>query len=266
MQYLFNKWDTLKEELKDRYLFIFLDFDGTITPIVDTPEKAILPEATKRLLDDISRNPRLKLAFISGRTLKDIKERVGLKNAIYSGNHGLELEGPKIKHEPIVSLRYKDILERIKDDLTQKLSPIKGALVEDKGLSLSIHYRLVAKEKVPFVKTAFHEAIILYLVRGKIKIKFGKKVLEVRPPDESDKGKMVLWLLTRQIFAANNESVYPVYIGDDVTDEDAFKALKDKGLTLFVGKPKKSYARYYVKNSNEVVKFLDEVAKLWKKL
>jgi len=265
MQYLFNKWDKLKEKLKDKYLFVFLDFDGTITPIVKTPEEAVLSEETKLLLEDMSNNPKLKLAFISGRTLKDIKDRVGLKNAIYSGNHGLELEGPKIKFESIVSPRYKMILEHIKDDLIQKLHSLKGVFIEDKGLSLSIHYRLVAEGKIPLVKTAFHETIILYLVRGKIKIKPGKKVLEIRPPSEWDKGKIVLWLLTRQLFTTKEDNVYSIYIGDDVTDEDAFKALKDKGLTIFVGKPKKSYAQYYVRNSNEVVKFLDNVSQLWKK-
>lgn len=189
MEYLFKHWDRLKEELSNRYIMLFLDYDGTLTLIVETPEKAILREETKGLLKKLSNSPRLKLAFISGRTLEDIKNKVGLKNVIYSGNHGLELEGPKIKFELLVSPRYKMILGHIKNDLQQKISSIRGAFVEDKGLSLSLHYRLVDKKNIPQVKTIFHETIILYLVRNKIKIKTGKMVLEVRPPSEWDKGK-----------------------------------------------------------------------------
>lgn len=266
MKNIFRHWDNLEKELNDKYIILFLDYDGTITPIVETPEKAVLSKETKQLLEGMSKNPRLKLVFISGRTLKDIKNRVGLKNAIYSGNHGLELEGPKIKFEFLVSPRYKMILEHIKEDLIQKLCPIKGVFVEDKGLSLSIHYRLVAKKNMSLIKTIFHETISQYLVREKIKIKPGKMVLEVRPVLEWDKGKIVLWLLRRQLFAAKDGNVSSIYIGDDLTDEDAFKALKNKGLTIFVGKPKKSYAQYYVRDSNEVIKFLYSVSQLWKKI
>ena len=146
--------------------------------------------------------------------------------------------------------------------MEQKISYIRGAFVEDKGLSLSLHYRLVDKKQVPQIKTIFHEAVILYLVRNKIKIKPGKMVLEVRPPAEWDKGKVVLWLLARRNFISGEKNVLPVYIGDDITDEDAFRALKRKGLTVFVGEPGDSKADYYLKNTEEVVKFLRLISDL----
>lgn len=259
MDYLFDKWNKTTEKLKDNFLFIFLDFDGTLTPITETPDKAVMSKEVKDILREISNKPTAKLAFISGRALEDIKNKIGLENVIYSGNHGLEIEGPKIKFKHLVSPKYKMILDRIRNDLQQKISTIRGVFVEDKGLSLSLHYRMADKNKIPQVKVIFHETIILYLVRNKIKIRAGKMVLEVRPPIEWDKGKIVLWLLTRQIFAARKANILPIYIGDDATDEDAFKALRNKGLTIFVGEPKESHAQYYLKSPKEVIDFLKRV-------
>lgn len=262
MKYLFNQWNTIKDQIKDKYLFIFLDFDGTLIPITQTPGKVILPKEVKELLKRLADNPRLKLALISGRAIEDVKNKIGLKNIIYSGNHGLEIEGPKINFKPVVSSRLKIIMERIKNNLKERISTVDGAFVEDKGPSLSLHYRLVNKSQIPLLKTIFHEAVILYLVQNKIKVKPGKMVLEVRPPVEWDKGKVVLWLLSRQAFALKKGNILPIYIGDDVTDEDAFKALKKKGLTIFVGEPKESCARYYLNTPEEVIDFLSRISEI----
>ncbi len=259
MDYVFDKWEKIKEKLSEKYLFILLDFDGTLVPMAKTPEKAELSGDVKALLGDIASSSRAKLAFISGRKIADIKSKIGLKNAIYSGNHGLEIEGPKIKFESVVTPKFRKVLEEIRDSLKAKISSFKGILIEDKGLSLSLHYRLVEKKQIPQVKTIFHETVILPLVRNKIRIKSGKMVIEVRPTVNWDKGKVVLWLLARQVFVSKTIQVFPVYIGDDLTDEDAFKALSKKGLTIFVGEPKESYAQYYLKNPGEVADFLKRI-------
>jgi len=262
MQYVFRSWDTLKEKLKGKYLFIFLDYDGTLTPIVKTPERAILSEETRGILKALSGNPCCKIAIISGRSLADVKNKLALKDVIYSGNHGLEIEGPKIRYITPVSVGYRKILDQIKDELGKKIVPFKGAFIEDKGLSLTLHFRLVNPSQVPMLKTAFHEAVILHLVANKIKVKAGKEVLEVRPILEWDKGKVVLWLLARQRFAKVGAEVLPVYIGDDLTDEDAFKALEHLGITIFVGKPKPSHAHYYLRDPDEVKELLRMIIKL----
>ena len=259
MEYLFNVWESVAKKIDKNNLFIFLDFDGTLTPIVATPKKAVLSETAKKLLTELSENPNIKLAFISGRRLEDIKSKIKIKNAIYSGNHGLQLEGPKIKFEPFISPRYRMIIDRIKSDLGQKIAHIQGAFVEDKGIILSLHYRLVDKKKIAELKTIFHETVILHLSSHKIEIKEGKMVLEVRPPVGWDKGKVVLWLMARQRFISGENKFLSVYIGDDVTDEDAFRALKNKGLTIFVGEPKPSEAAYYVKNTEEVVQLIKQI-------
>lgn len=264
MKYLFNHWDKLKEDLKNSRLMLFLDYDGTLTPIVDAPNRAVISKETRSLLYELSKKPDYKLVIISGRSLGDIKSIVGLKDIVYSGNHGLEIEGPKLKFKSVLPPGFKKIIKRIKLDLLGKLANIKGVILEDKGYTLSVHYRLVRKESIHLVITAFHEAIIYYLVSNKIKMNTGKMVLEVRPPIDWNKGRSVMWLLARQGFASKGVPILPVYIGDDLTDEDAFSVLRKKGLTIFVGRPKRSKAKYYLKNHKDVSKFLSMVNDLTK--
>jgi len=262
MEYLFSHWDKLKDRLNDKCILLFLDYDGTLAPIVETPDKAVISKEQKDLLDKLSTSSHCKVSIISGRALSDIKARVGLKDIIYVGNHGLEIEGPKIKFKSAVSLQYKHILNHIKDDLKFKLSTIKGVFIEDKELSLSVHYRLADRDQISKIKTILHEATIPYTVRDKIKVKLGKKVFEIRPALEWDKGKVVLWLLARWEFSLKDKPILPIYIGDDVTDEDAFRALKNKGLSIFVGEKGNSKAKYYLKDTEEVTELLRLIADL----
>lgn len=262
MDHLFFQLNKLKSALKDKFIFLFLDYDGTLTPIVQSPDKAVIHRTTIEILRGFSKIPNCRVAIISGRALKDIKNKIGLEGIFYAGNHGLEIDGPKLKFKTPVSLGYMTTLKKIKNILKKKLSKIKGVIIEDKGFTLSIHYRLVDAKDVRLVKTIFHEALAHYIVSNKIKIRPGKKVLEIRPPLEWDKGKIVLWLLARLKFALGKEPCVPIYIGDDITDEDAFRALKNTGLTVFVGHPENSHAKYYLKNTQEVTEFLGHILKI----
>ncbi|MFH1258198.1 MAG: trehalose-phosphatase [Elusimicrobiota bacterium] len=262
MRYLFNYWNNLKENMKDGSLYVFLDYDGTLTPLRKTPKEAVIPKETRKLLADLSKKRKCKLAIISGRALKDLKKTVGIKNIVYSGNHGLELEGRGLKFQSPISPNFKALVGRIKNGLKEEISDIKGALIEEKGFSLSLHYRLVAKNDLPLLKTIFRKNTASYLKRKQIKIESGKMVWEIRPAIKWDKGKVVLWILAQQKSGRTNKSIIPIYLGDDLTDEDAFKALKNKGLTVFVGKPRPSQAEYYLKNTQEVIKFLKQLLEL----
>lgn len=258
MEYLFSHWDKLKNRLSGKSISLFLDYDGTLTPIAETPEKTVISREAKDLLNKLSKSKKshCSVAIISGRSLSDIKTIVGIKDITYAGNHGLEIEGPKIKFESQVSPRLKSVIRNIAVDIKKRLSGIKGALIEDKGLTLSIHYRLVDKEDMPAFEKIISEVTNPYAVRDKIKINSGKKVYEIKPPVQWDKGKVVLWLMARQQFVSGENKILPVYIGDDVTDEDAFRVLKKKGLTIFVGEPGNSAADYYLKDAQEVARFL----------
>ena len=242
-------------KLTGKPIFLFLDYDGTITPIRQNPSLGLISKRAKNLLCRVSENPSCRVAVISGRSLKDVRRLVGIDNVIYGGNHGLELAGPQVRFRPPVTEKNKGTLKKIKRDLHNKLRCVKGVLIEDKVLSLSVHYRLVSPKNVGLVKATFSQATEHYLSRKEIQIRPGKKVLEVFPPVDWGKGKAVQWLL-QNISFQNNARATPIYIGDDVSDEDAFKLLKDSGLTIFVGKPKKSNAQYYVTGFREVLKFL----------
>lgn len=259
MRYLFSNLKKINESLKGKYLFLFLDCDGTLAPIADTPDQAVVSKKTKALLNSLADKTNCKIAIISGRELDNLKKKINLKNLIYSGNHGLQIDGPGIKYKLDIPVGYKKVLQLIKNQLKDKLSGIKGVIIEDKKFSLSLHFRIAGLKQVPFIKKAFYESTFVYAAKNKIIIKKGKMLLEIRLPIEWDKGEVVLWLLARQKNLLKTKKIVPIYIGDDITDEDAFKALKNKGLTIFVGKPGNSQAKYYLKNPQEVSKFLSWV-------
>ncbi len=262
MEYLFDQWDQIKKKLTNKHLFLFFDYDGTLTPIVKTPQQAVISKKVKGLLKELLRKPGLALAIISGRQLKDIKNIVGLKDIIYAGNHGLEIQGPKIKFESQVSPRIKSVIHNIYEKMVASFSGIKGVLLEDKGLTISVHYRLVNNKDMQGFLSLFSQITGPFTVNNSIKINEGKKVYEIRPMVAWDKGKTVLWLLARQQFLVGEDKVFPVYFGDDLTDEDVFKVLKNKGLTVFVGQPGISKALYYVKSTAGVTQFMKQVLEL----
>lgn len=264
MRYLFEEWGRLKKTLSDKFIFLFLDYDGTLTPLVDNPQEAHLPSEIRELLRKLNDAPRCKIVIASGRKLEDLKKRVGLEGVLYVGNHGLEIEGTKINFKSPLSLHYIEALQGIKKDLASKIiSAINGAFIEDKGLALTLHYRLVDKKDIPRLRDLFHQAMVTYLEKDKIRLKDAKMAFEIRPPVAWDKGKVALWLLARQHFMLKDKiNVLPLYIGDDVTDEDAFKALKNKGVTVRVDGGAGSSAKYFVKDTSEVFRLLEEIEKV----
>lgn len=264
MKYLYSHLSTVLKKLKGKPLFLFLDYDGTLTPIVESPNKAVISPETKKLLRNLLKTNKCRLVVISGRKLKDIKKLVGLRHIIYVGNHGFEIEGADFRFKYPMPSKYKKALKQIGSELRKKLSNIKGILIENKRYSVCLHYRLVKSSFIPKLRSCFHRLIARYLRQKVVVVYRGKAVLEVRPNLNWNKGKSVLWLFQQIRSIKENEFIYPVYIGDDVTDEDAFKILKTKGLTIYIGKPKKSYAKFYLYNSNEVSGFLKQVLEVVK--
>jgi len=261
MRNVFYHWDEFEKKLSNKYIMLFLDYDGTISPIAGTPDKAVISRKTRQLLKKLSVHPRRKVAIISGRALKDIQNKIGLKSVIYAGNHGLEIEGPKVKFRHRPAPEYRAIIRNIDNGLKRELRGIKGVLIENKAICLSLHYRLARIKDVPRIKAIFKAVTLPYVVSEKVKISAGKKMLEVRPPVSWNKGSVAMWLLARQRVFLRGKSITPIYIGDDLTDEDAFRALAKSGITVFVGKSGLSGAKYYLKNTGEVIKFLTLMAR-----
>ncbi|MFA5144107.1 MAG: trehalose-phosphatase [Candidatus Omnitrophota bacterium] len=267
MKYLFSYQKNIEKTLSGKFIYLFLDYDGTLAPIANIPDRAVMSGRVRKLLRRLSKTPNCKIAIVSGRKLRDLEKRIRLKNIVYVGNHGFEIKGPKIKFESNIPAQYRRSLEEIKVKLQKRLSAIEGSIIEDKGLSLGVHYRLVAKKNIPAVKNIFYAITLGYEVKNIIIVKTGKMALEIRSPIAWDKGKVVLWLLNRCKFVIRNKEIkaFPVYIGDDTTDEDAFCVLKNKGLTIFVGKPENTKARFYLKGTQDVVVFLAKVLKILNK-
>ena len=251
MDYLFDRIEKILARLKRaKCIFFFLDYDGTLTPIVSSPEQAILSEETKALLLDLKKNPKFLLAIVSGRSLRDIRKLVSLKRIYYVGNHGLEIFTPKKGTKQLIPEEVFRELARIRNRLNSEMKDIEGILIEDKGSILTIHYRNVDPKCVPPILMALKQEI-----KGSkipLGLGYGKMVFEIRPQSTANKGTAVLELLNQ----IDRDEILPLYIGDDQTDEDAFKALKKIGITIFVGLPSHSSAQYYVEDSSEVHQFL----------
>jgi trehalose-phosphatase len=239
--------------------FLFLDYDGTLTPIVKRPALAVLSKSRRKALAGLAQNPHIAVAVISGRMLSDLKRRVGLKGIYYAGNHGFEIEGPKVKLTHPKALRAKPLLRKIKSELRRQLGDIKGIIIEDKILTLSLHYRLVPAKDFKRIEKQFPKIVGPYRKTKKVRVTHGKKVFEIRPNIAWDKGKAVLWFLKK---VAKKTKAIPIYIGDDVTDEDAFKALKKKGVTIRVGRSKKSAAQKFIRDVDAVYNFIESLQKM----
>jgi len=250
-EYAFDRMDRILKRLARRKPFFFLDYDGTLSPIVDTPDEATLPPRMKRLLRELSSS--YPVTIITGRTLDDIRKRVGIKNIIYAGNHGAEIwENGQTAHiqQPEQELfLIREVLEK----LTESLSDIKGVYVEDKGITVSIHYRNVWTKDISEVFSRFWSIMKGY--EGRFRVTSGKKVFEIRPFAVWNKGDAVKWILRK-----HGKGFLPIYIGDDVTDEDAYSVLRKRGITLHVGPNSKS--DYYLEDIDDVYRFLSEITSL----
>jgi trehalose-phosphatase len=259
MQYLFDVWDEVANRLKSANHILFLsDYDGTLTPIVDKPELAVLPQEIKKLLRKLAKNHRYTVGIISGRALADLKSKVDLEGIIYAGNHGLEIEGFGSSFLEPIAEEMRPFLKMLNQALSATFRGIKGVFVEDKGLTLSVHYRSVGHSDEIIVKDAFSKVTDPLNVMGKIMITQGKKVYEIRPPIDWDKGKAIAWLIAKFRESVGKSGVLPIYLGDDLTDEDGFEVIeKNNGISVFVGgENSQSVARYFLQAPEEVTEFL----------
>ena len=264
MKSLLMNWPAVADRISlSAHVLLCFDYDGTLTPIVDTPEAALLPEETRDLLRSLSRHPRYRLAIISGRSLREIRSMVGINGLIYAGNHGLEMDGNSLPFIHPAARASRSVIEESARKLHRGLAGIAGVRIEDKGLSLSIHFRLVKPEDLDLTLSIVRGITHGPVERGEVKVSAGKKVVEIRPPVDWDKGKIVD-RLAREI--GREESAGPlltIYTGDDRTDEDAFRAIGDSGVTIRVGGANvQSSARYYLEDVARVRIFMNKLLEL----
>jgi len=250
----------IANQTTDKNIAVFLDYDGTLTPIVETPDRAIMSEDMRDAVIKLSNH--CTVGIISGRDLKDVQRKVNINSIVYAGSHGFDISGPEglnIKNQ--TGTEFLPVLDRAENELSEKLRSIEGVLVERKKFAIAIHYRLVNPEKIELIEegvdkvTSFHP---------ELRKAYGKKIFELQPDIDWHKGKALLTLLSTLKLDGND--VLPFYIGDDVTDEDAFRALKDRGIGIVVwDEPYETAASYCLKNPDEVREFLLKLILLCKR-
>jgi trehalose 6-phosphate phosphatase len=240
------------------HLVLLLDFDGTLAPIVDRPEMAAMPPRTRAALDRLMAIPGVTVAVVSGRGLADVRERAGIPGIAYAGNHGMEIEGAGLHRIHPEAAAARPELAEVAAVIEPALEGIDGAFLEDKGLTLSIHYRM-APDHAEEVRE-----IVLEAAGGRpgLAVTEGKMVVEVRPWVEWHKGKAVLFLL-EQMRPPKDAPV--LYLGDDRTDEDAFRALEAwstsaEGILIAEAPPAASAATARLRDPAEVGALFEALA------
>lgn len=252
--------DDLRQRLTRLPLLLFLDVDGTLAPIAPRPEEAVVPPETKRVVAALAALRDTQVALVSGRSAAEARRMVSASHVWAAGNHGSEAIGPDGEEVVDEGVRpYEAALALVSQRLSALLKPVAGVLVEDKRWSLSVHYRLADPAVIPNV-----QATVVHLAAEHgLTVHEGKMVHEVRAPARVDKGTAVLALARRLA----DEQTMLAFIGDDRTDEDAFRALTASdpdSLTVRVthGSSVPTSARYFLEDTSDVLSFLEQVLAL----
>jgi alpha,alpha-trehalase len=251
---------TIDEFLKTHALnkcSIFLDYDGTLTPIVPRPEEALLSSHTRSLLRKLSQ--KCTVAIISGRERQEIQSIIDIDSIYYAGNHGFDISGPHNCSYIHPSAKIiEPYLSRAELLVSESLSSIQGILIERKRFSIAVHYRQVNPDRVETIRNELNR--ICSAVNG-LKVTSGKKVFELQPDLEWNKGTAVLWLIEKLLpIASLTPERTIMYIGDDLTDEDAFREIADIGISVLVGSHDTvTAAKYRLDNVDQVVDFIDSL-------
>jgi len=255
--------ERLRERLAGRQPAVFLDYDGTLTPIVDRPEDALISESMREAVRGLA--GRCPVCVVSGRDRPVVQSLMGVDDLVVAGSHGFDIwspEGGAIEHQAAAG--SEELLERVTSRLRDELDPIEGALIEPKKASVAVHYRLVSEEERPAVEAVVERLLADYA--EELKVTPGKMVYELQPKLDWDKGKAVLYLL--DALELERDDVVPFYIGDDITDEHAFEALSGRGIGVFVGRAddpevggRTTAAHFVLDSTEEVERFLDTLAR-----
>ena len=258
--------DGLARQLVGKTPAVFLDYDGTLTPIVDRPEDALISESMRNAVRGLAK--RCPVCVVSGRDRRVVQGLMGIDDLIVAGSHGFDIWSPTggaIQREE--GGGFGKLLDGVTERLREEMDPIEGALVEPKKTSVAAHYRLVSEKDRPKVKEIVDAVLAEH--PDDLKVTPGKMVYEVQPKLDWDKGKAVLYLL--EALGLDRDDVVPIYMGDDVTDEHAFEALAGSargGIGIFVGRAddpevggRPTTADYVLHTIPEVERFLDTLAR-----
>ncbi|KAG0485164.1 hypothetical protein HPP92_009243 [Vanilla planifolia] len=264
-----SKFEDLTAAAKGKNVVVFLDYDGTLSPIVDDPDSAFMSESMRAVLQGVAKY--FPTAIVSGRCNDKVFSFVQLSELYYAGSHGMDIIGPTkwpdqanaktILCQPAIA--FLPMINEVYNTLLDKTTLIPGSKVENNRFCVSVHFRCVEEKRWNRLAEEVRSVLAAY---PDLKLTQGRKVLEIRPTVEWDKGKALEFLL-HELGCADGDNMLPLYIGDDRTDEDAFKVLRDRGqgFGILVSKfPKETCASYSLKDPSEVKDFLRDLVD-WKR-
>jgi trehalose-phosphatase len=253
------EWNDLAVRLRDRRPVVLLDFDGTLAPIVADPGAARLPDAARRVLERLAEV--CPLAVVSGRGLADVRQKVGSPGLWYAGSHGFELVGPHGEvHEHEAARAALPSLSAAEGDLREALAVVPGLTLEPKRFALAVHYRNVEPHRAAEVVDTVRRVGARF---DRLRVTGGRLVTELRPDIDWDKGRALGWLLHR-MGLAGDPTVLLLYAGDDLTDEDALRVVRDDGLGVVVRSAehgdRSTSAHYAVDDPEQLRLLLERIA------
>jgi trehalose-phosphatase len=235
---------------------IFLDYDGTLAPIVADPDRAVLPVETRVSVERLA--ARFPVAVVSGRGVDDVRARVGLDGVWYAGSHGFELLWPDGWREER-GREYLPTLDVAERALRASVRSLPGVRVERKPFSVAVHHRSAPVDVVQDI-----EAVARTVIEAcpDLRIMPGRRVLDLQPDIPWDKGAATIRLL--DVMVQDPGLAVPLYVGDDLTDEGAFRATRRRGIGILVGRPmgRATAARYRLEDPDEVRTLIDVVSAL----
>lgn len=214
--------EVLSDRLRRGKLVVGLDFDGTLCPIVERPEAAVMSGPMRQTLERLVQ--RCPIIVLSGRALDDVRTRLGVEQAWCAGCHGLEIAGPERGYVHPAAAHCEPLIAVIADELEASLADVPGVIVERKRYTVAVHFRMVPDDQVERVERS------VTVARPGLACRRGSKVYELVPDAAWDKGRAMEWMID----ALGESDVFPLFIGDDRTDEDAFVAIRDRGLAIVV--------------------------------
>ncbi|PSR91567.1 Trehalose-phosphate phosphatase [Actinidia chinensis var. chinensis] len=269
-----NSFEQIISRARNKKIAMFLDYDGTLSQIVDDPDCAFMSDEMRSAVRNLAKH--VPTAIISGRSRDKVYELVGLTELYYAGSHGMDIMCPvggRESADPSSCIKTTDqqgkevnlfqpareflpMIDEVFRTLVENTKDIKGAKVENHKFCASVHYRNVDEKNWPTIAQCVHDVLDGY---PQLRLTHGRKVLEVRPLINWNKGKAVEFLLD-SLGLSKSDDVLPVYIGDDKTDEDAFKVLREgnQGYGILVSSvPKETKAVFSLKDPSEVKQFLN---------
>lgn len=240
-------------------IFLFSDFDGTLVPIRKDPAKVILSLQARKILDKLACH--IPLAIISGRSLAFLKKTMPIPKIILAGNHGLEIKMGRHRFVHPQAVSCKKEIKQFARGLKKQFLETPGVLIEEKGLTLTFHYRLVSPSKRKAVCSLFYDyfkgATAPVTNKSPLKVCTGKMSLEIRPNIDWGKKDAIRWILEMYKKRFPKQRVIPIYIGDDETDRSALAMIKKIGISIAVGVPMK--ATYFLPSQSKCIELLRQI-------